>query len=172
MAQLTLEVVEGPDAGVQVSLRDPLQIGRDPGAGLQLNDGQVSRSHARVTPRNGDVVVEDLGSSNGTFVNQNEIVGPTIVAVGDELLIGVSVLEVRSAVQVNARPSAVRAVPVALAAEEREPSFVPSDRQTGASSVPELERLRDERVKHRARLAPLAVFLIAALIVVLYLGLS
>src|SRR4051794_2299774 len=108
MAQLTLEVVEGPDAGTQVALQHSLEIGRDPRSGLVLNDGQVSRMHARVTPRDGDAVVEDLRSSNGTFVNSNELIAPTLVTAGDQLLIGVSVLELRSAEQMRARPSVVR----------------------------------------------------------------
>ncbi len=41
-----------------------------------LEDGEVSRRHARISPSNGSVVVEDLGSRNGSFVNEQPINGP------------------------------------------------------------------------------------------------
>ncbi|MEA2478589.1 MAG: hypothetical protein QOJ07_511 [Thermoleophilaceae bacterium] len=112
MADLILEIVEGKDAGKQLTLSGPLDIGRDPGIQLPLpEDGQVSRRHARVTPQNGGVVVEDLGSTNGTFVNDQPIHSPRQLSPGDRLRIGLTVLELRSPAQVQARPSAVQRSP-------------------------------------------------------------
>lgn len=171
MADLTIEIVEGPGAGKQVTLTEPLDIGRDPHSGLILDDDQVSRHHARITPDESGAVVEDLGSSNGTFVNHNELVAPARVTDGDELLIGVSVLQLRSAVQVAAQLSAVRAVPAALAVPERRPTFVdPPAGAAPASVAPDLQRLVDARTKAKAQLAPLAVFVLAALVVLIYFG--
>ena len=122
---LTLEIVEGPGAGRQIALARAVVLGRAPDADLRLEDGEVSRHHARVTPAaDGSAVVEDLGSANGTFVNHNELLGPARLDPGDELLLGVTVIQVRSRQQVAAQPSAIRAVPPGLATAPREPSYV------------------------------------------------
>jgi len=178
MSGLTLEVVEGPDAGRQVALTGPVEIGRDPGSSLTLNDQQVSRRHVRVTPNGAGAVVEDLGSSNGTFVNRNELMGTVAVAAGDELIVGVSVIALRSRQQVAAQPSAVRPVPPALAIPPTRPTFTdpPQPRAGGASAgdgssygeYGKLANYTDSRVKLRARLAPLALFLLVTLIVVIF----
>ncbi len=173
--ELTLEIVEGPDAGRQTPLNGPLVLGRDPTADVVLDDSQASRRHARLTPGPVGAVVEDLESTNGTFVNHNEVHGRAELNPGDELLIGVTLMQLRSARQVAAQPSAVRAIPPALAAQERRPTFVdPVVRGKGAppSGVPELDRLVDSRTKSKAKLAPFAVLSLAALIVVIYLGLN
>ena len=171
MAPLTLEIVEGPDAGRSATLAGTLEIGRDPTAGFTLRDDQVSRRHARISARSDGVVVEDLGSSNGTFVNDHPVTAPTFVAAGDELLVGVSVIALRSAAQVAARPSAVRPVPPALAVAQRRPDFVdPPPDVPKRAAVPELDRLVDARTKAQARLAPFALLLLVILVVAIYLG--
>src|ERR1044072_2061347 len=124
MTVLTLEIVEGPDAGKSARLAGTIEIGRDPAVDFALRDEQVSRHHARISSRDGGVVVEDLGSRNGTFVNDQPVSGPTSVAPGDDGLVGVSVVPLRTAAQVAAQPSAVRPVPPALAVPERRPTFV------------------------------------------------
>src|SRR5215210_8604214 len=119
---LTLEIVEGPGAGKSLQVTAPIVIGRDSAADLTLADDQASRRHARLTPRDRDgLVVEDLGSTNGTFVNREEVHGPTPVAAGDELVVGVTVLQLRGAEEVARQPSAVRPVPPPLAAQPRRP---------------------------------------------------
>jgi pSer/pThr/pTyr-binding forkhead associated (FHA) protein len=174
---LLLEIVEGPDAGRQIELRGPVVLGRDHSADVVLEDGQISRRHARVTPSaSGGIVVEDLESTNGTFVNHDEVHSPVQLAPGDELLVGVTVLQVRSPEQVRAQASAVRAVPPGLATPERRPAYVDAgpgqvERAGQGAGIPELDRLVDARVKSKATLAPLAIFVLAALVVVIYLGL-
>ena len=112
MADLLLEIVEGDGAGKQVSLDGAIDIGRDPGIQLPLDDDQASRRHARVSPQQGGVaVVEDLGSTNGTFVNEQPISGPRNANPGDRIRVGLTVIELRSQAQVASRPSAVNAVP-------------------------------------------------------------
>ena len=97
MADLLLEIVEGDGAGKQVSLDSAVDIGRDPGIQLPLNDDQASRRHARVSPQQGGAaVVEDLGSTNGTFVNGTRVTGSQELQAGDWVQVGATVLEVRA----------------------------------------------------------------------------
>jgi pSer/pThr/pTyr-binding forkhead associated (FHA) protein len=175
---MLLEIVEGPEAGRQIELRGPVVLGRDHSADVVLEDGQISRRHARVTPSSTGIVVEDLESTNGTFVNQDEVHSPVQLAPGDELLVGVTVMQLRSPDQVRAQASAVRAVPPGLATPERRPAYVADEdpakaaRAGQGAGVPELDRLVDSRVKSKATLAPLALFVLVALIVVIYFGLA
>ena len=85
-------------------------------------------------------------------------------------------MQLRSPEQVRAQASAVRAVPPGLATPERRPAYVTQDpaqvaRAGEGAGVPELDRLLDSRVKSKAMLAPLALFVLVALVVVIYLGL-
>jgi pSer/pThr/pTyr-binding forkhead associated (FHA) protein len=177
MAELTLEIVEGPGAGRQLVVDRPSLIGRSPDADLPLEDGQASRRHAQVSPASdGSAVVEDLGSANGTFVNHNELVGPARLDPGDELVIGVTVIQVRSQAQVAAQPSALRAVPAGLAIAPRQPDYVnpeviAAEVGSGGSppaSTPELDQYLDVRVRRRAQLAPLALLMLIALALCIY----
>jgi len=173
---LMLEIVEGPGAGTQFDVSRPLVIGRDDTADLVIEDSQASRRHARIEPTAFGAIVEDLQSTNGTFVNDNELHGRVEMGPDDELIIGVTVMQVRTPEEVQRQPSAVRAVP-AFAAPESRPAFTEPVRGGGKlppadSGVPELERLRDSRVKTKATLAPLAIFVLAALAVVIYLGVT
>jgi hypothetical protein len=105
---LILEIVEGADAGRRLALDRPLDVGRDRRMPVALQgDAQVSRRHARLTPQEGGAVVEDLGSANGTFVNEQPIHSPRPVRPGDRVRVGLTVFEVRSPEQVRQRPSAV-----------------------------------------------------------------
>jgi pSer/pThr/pTyr-binding forkhead associated (FHA) protein len=63
-------------------------VGRDPHSTVCLNDSSVSRAHARITIRDGQAMVEDLQSKNGTAVQNQAITGPTILADGDEIEFG------------------------------------------------------------------------------------
>jgi len=175
---LMLEIVEGPGAGTQFDVSRPLVIGRDDTADLVIEDSQASRRHARIEPTANGAIVEDLQSTNGTFVNDNELHGRVEMGPDDELLIGVTVMQVRTPAAVQRQPSAVRAVP-AFATPESRPAFTEPVKSGGGSAlpptdsgVPELERLRDSRVKTKASLAPLAIFVLAALAVVIYLGVT
>ena len=131
-----MEVVEGPDAGLQLPLDRPIEVGRQPGATLLVHDDLVSRHHARITPTRGGATVEDLGSTNGTFVNGNEVHGPTFASAGDQILVGVTVVQLRTAQQVADRPSAVRQAPPALRVDVRHPDYLPPDLQRAAPPPP------------------------------------
>jgi hypothetical protein len=111
MADLTVEVVEGAEAGRQLTLSGPLEIGRQDDLGLPLDDSQVSRRHARISPSGDGAIVEDLGSTNGTYVNGQPIHGQRELGPGDRVRMGLTVLQLRSSQQVAAKPSAVGAMP-------------------------------------------------------------
>ena len=172
MSELVLEIVEGPGAGRQAALTGPLEVGRDRTAGMALEDELASRRHVRVTPEAGGALVEDLGSLNGTFVNGEEIHAPTRVRPGDHLLVGVTVLELRTAEDVREKPTAVCPVPPALAVPAREPEYVAEvDVRAAAHEPPSpLDPLLDSRTKAQARTAALALFVLAALAVILFLA--
>lgn len=169
---VTLEFVEGPEAGRQIEVDRELVFGRDASADIVLADGQVSRRHARVRSEAGGLTIEDLESSNGTFINGNEVHGPAKAVVGDELQLGVTVLQVHAG-QVTEQHSAVRNVPPSLAMEPRRPTYVPQELASAApvrKVAPELERLRDSRTKGAASVAPFAILALVALAIVIYLG--
>jgi pSer/pThr/pTyr-binding forkhead associated (FHA) protein len=112
MSDLILEIVEGSEAGRQLPLDSVIDVGREPSLPLHLDaDTQVSRRHARIAVQGGAVVVEDLGSTNGTYVNDQPINAPRSLNPGDKVRIGLTVLELRTRQQVAARPSAVQPIP-------------------------------------------------------------
>ena len=80
--RVTIEVMEGRTPRTIEGIA-PLEIGRAGDADVVLRDPEVSRRHARIDSSNGVLYVDDLSSSNGTFVNGRRIVAPTRVAEGD-----------------------------------------------------------------------------------------
>src|SRR3954463_7074319 len=116
MSDLILEIVEGSEAGRQLPLDSVVDIGREPSLPLHLDaDTQVSRRHARIAVQGGQVLVEDLGSTNGTYVNDQPISAPRTLNPGDKVRIGLTVLELRTRQQVAARASAVQPRPALTA---------------------------------------------------------
>jgi FHA domain-containing protein len=94
--QLYLKVVQ-PDAqaGRTYDLDDELTIGRSPGCGVSMpEDIYTSTLHARLFRRNEQLWVEDLGSTNGTFVNSEQIKQAVRLGKGDLLQVGSTVFEV------------------------------------------------------------------------------
>jgi len=74
--------------------RPEITIGRDPACDCILNDGTVSAMHARLTFRQSQWWVEDLRSTNGTFLNQESVIAPLVVTSGDQLRCGQIVLSI------------------------------------------------------------------------------
>lgn len=72
---------------------DELTIGRAAACTLTLDDTYVSQQHARILRRDGQHLVDDLGSTNGTFVNRERIAAPVVLKPGDRVQIGSTVLE-------------------------------------------------------------------------------
>lgn len=79
----------GPTPGMIFPLEgDQLIIGRDAVNAVAINDAEVSRKHARMTFQGGKYVLEDLGSTNGTFVNGQRLVSSTVLKSGDVVSLG------------------------------------------------------------------------------------
>jgi FHA domain len=78
-----------------VALDGNLQIGRAEACQIRLEDTYVSSFHARIFHRDGGWFVEDLGSTNGTYLNQRRITSPAELHAGDRLKVGRSTLELR-----------------------------------------------------------------------------
>jgi hypothetical protein len=91
MASQTFQLVmhSGPTPGKIFELvQDELTIGRDIGNRIVINDPEVSRKHARLTMQSGGYVIEDLGSTNGTFVNNQRLIGPHMLRPGETIMLG------------------------------------------------------------------------------------
>jgi pSer/pThr/pTyr-binding forkhead associated (FHA) protein len=91
-----LVVTEGALTGVSIDLADQqITMGRANDATLVLNDDYASTHHARIFPQDGQWIVEDLGSTNGTYLDRQKVIRPTPVPVGVPIRIGKTVLELR-----------------------------------------------------------------------------
>ena len=113
MADSSLVIHEGAGAGSEHPVQGELILGREQGtADLVLDDPGVSRRHARVLPDDHGVVVEDLGSSNGTYVNGQRISGPVELGAGDELQVGATVVGVHRAALTAPMPAPSQPGPV------------------------------------------------------------
>jgi hypothetical protein len=200
MADLILEIVEGEHAGWQVPLEGIIEAGRDQNAALPLSDNQVSRRHLRLQPWGQGAWIEDLGSTNGTYLNDQPLHGPREIHPGDRVRIGLTVLELRTTVQASAQPYAPQQgppvtslgndilqpvpeeqLPVADVApnapsflvEETEPAFLPrdaADDEEARSDYAALAALVDSRVKHQTTVASFAFLAVAGLAVLIFFG--
>lgn len=93
----TLVVTEGPLAGTTLSLGDAeITLGRGGSCTLVLEDDYASTKHARLCPTDDGWVLEDLGSTNGTYLARERVTRPTRVAPGAPIKIGTTVLELRA----------------------------------------------------------------------------
>lgn len=91
-----LLVVEGDNPGTRAELTDaPLLIGRGSDAAIKLDDDYVSTRHARIAASGDEWFVEDLGSTNGTYVGPVRITQPTTIGLGVQVRVGKTILELR-----------------------------------------------------------------------------
>jgi pSer/pThr/pTyr-binding forkhead associated (FHA) protein len=91
-----LLVTEGGLTGTTMSLGDePISIGRANDSTLVLTDDYASARHARLVPQDGQWLIEDLGSTNGTYLGRDKVTRPTIVPPGAVIRIGKTAIELR-----------------------------------------------------------------------------
>lgn len=89
---LTLLVIQGPDKGRRFELPDaPAAIGRD-SRQIPLTDTTTSRRHADLIPTDGEWILHDLGSSNGTYINGIRVNNKQTLKLGDQIRVGRSLL--------------------------------------------------------------------------------
>ncbi len=94
-----LLVLESPELekGGTIEVSGPIVVGRDAASGIRLeHDEFASARHARIEPRSNGAWVDDLGSTNGTFVNGSRLKRPKLAKAGDVIKIGSTELQVQA----------------------------------------------------------------------------
>jgi FHA domain len=95
--QPVLRLLAPPELkGRAYPLGQEVTVGRAAGCQVTIEDSYASQLHARVFRRDGQIYVEDLGSTNGTYLNRRKVSGPMVLSRGDKLQIGNTVLELGS----------------------------------------------------------------------------
>lgn len=95
-APSNLVVTAGPNEGQVVPLDlQPILMGRGSDAALRLDDDYVSTRHARIATNGEQWFVEDLGSTNGTYLGSQRVTAPTPIAVGTPVRLGKTIVELR-----------------------------------------------------------------------------
>ena len=192
---LVLEVLEGKDVGRQVQMAGAVEAGRQSGLGLSLDDSAVSERHARFTVDGGETAVEDLGSATGTYINELQVIGRSVIRPGDRIRLGMTVVELvteQQAVADRTRPkqppvpalaagvlehvpehelaSGYDTRPAPLRVPETDAAFVTSESSSDAGQEDRFGALAawtDSRVKHQTELTAFGLLAVAALAVVL-----
>jgi pSer/pThr/pTyr-binding forkhead associated (FHA) protein len=91
---LRLRVVEPPEqSGRTYDLAEELTVGRAAGCQITLDDTYASQLHARIFRKDSQLFVEDLGSTNGTYLNRKKVTAPVALRKGDRLQVGKTVME-------------------------------------------------------------------------------
>ena len=165
MSHERIVVVSGAAAGSTFEVDHEFVVGRgESGMGNLRGDSEISRRHARFyRDENGRLLIEDLGSTNGTLVNGGTITGPRLLAAGDEVQLGGTMLRYEAAAAqvgetvIGARPEGAAAAPPPPVT----PSAAPAP-QPAAAARPE------SGARRRALPAVIAVLLVAAALVGAY----
>ena len=112
---------DGALEGERFELDRDRTIGRE-GADITLDDDQVSRSHARVSVAGATITIEDLGSTNGTFVNGTKIEAATTLAPGDTVRIGATTFALEAEPEAEPEPTPATPEPAVTVAREAPPA--------------------------------------------------
>jgi len=96
MSDVTIAIVAGAESGRELRVEKSLLVGRGPGSDLVIPEPDVSTRHARLTPSGSAISIEDLESTNGTFINGERLTGTRLLQAGDVIQVGTTTLEVRA----------------------------------------------------------------------------
>jgi len=141
-ATCTLTVISGPAAGREIEVEHELIIGRRD-VDLAIADEELSRRHAAVRPSESGVVIEDLGSLNGTFVDGARIDAPVTLTADATLRVGVSEMSLQVTLPepepaAEEQPEDAGRTRVATAVAP-EPAPIPQPQVTRVREVPDVE---------------------------------
>lgn len=152
-AQYRLVVRQGPIPGQVFELnRNEISIGRDIANDFVINDAEVSRKHARLTLEGDRYKIEDLNSTNGTYIDGQRLIGPHLMAIGEIIMFGDNVgvvfdgepatpdVTVPSSIDLGATPVAAIPAPV----EDYVPPVVSFSPQVSNLPIPQPEVLQIE----------------------------
>ena len=122
--QFQLTMRSGPNPGTVFALDgDQISIGRDSSNEIPVNDAEISRRHSRLSFKGGKYVVEDLGSTNGTFVNGQRLTGPHVLKSGEVISLGEQIVFVYESV--DSDPGATMVSPKKRKAVASRPAATP-----------------------------------------------
>ena len=136
-SQFQLIMRTGPTPGAAYTLEgDQLMIGRDSTNDIVINDAEVSRRHARLTFQGGKYVLEDFGSTNGTFVNGQRLAGPRVLKPGEVVSFGEQIVLVFESVSIDPGATVMSPRAAAVPSASR-PAYAPPPPPTEyAGSIP------------------------------------
>ena len=136
-SQYQLIMRSGPTPGAAYNLEgDQLTIGRDATNDITINDAEISRRHARLTFQGGKYVLEDLGSTNGTFVNGQRLAGPRVLKAGEVVSFGEQIILVYEVTNIDAGATMVSPRASAVPSVERPAVQPPPPPMEYAGNVP------------------------------------
>ena len=136
-SQYQLIMRSGPTPGAAYTLEgDQITIGRDSTNGITINDAEISRRHARLTFQGGKYILEDLGSTNGTFVNGQRLAGPRVLKPGEVVSFGEQIVLVFEATNFDAGATVVSPRAAAVPSASRPVMPPPPAPTEYAGSVP------------------------------------
>jgi len=162
----------GPTPGASFILEgDQLTVGRDATNEIVINDAEISRRHARLTFQGGKYVLEDLGSTNGTFVNGQRLAGPRVLKAGEVVQFGEQIMLVFEATTIDSgatmvSPRASAAIPSA----PRPATPPPPPPAEYAGSVPASPMSAAAEPPKKLNLTPIIIGVVAFLCICTCLG--
>jgi pSer/pThr/pTyr-binding forkhead associated (FHA) protein len=136
-SQYQLIMRSGPTPGAAYTLEgDQITIGRDSTNGITINDAEISRRHARLSFQGGKYILEDLGSTNGTFVNGQRLAGPRVLKTGEVVSFGEQIVLVFEALTFDGGATVVSPRAAAVPSASRPIMPPPPAPMDYAGSVP------------------------------------
>ena len=162
--QYQLVMRSGPTPGTTYSLEGEMStIGRDSTNTIVINDAEVSRRHSRLTFQGGKYVIEDLGSTNGTFVNGQRLSGPVVLKAGDMISFGEQISLAFDVLSFDPNATVMSKPPTATAAAQPAPVAAPAPAYAG--QVPTGPQAAEPEPKKNNKVIIIGV-VVAALVVV------